>query len=37
MLVDKAGNIRYQHYSDSMQDIPENDLILSILDKMNSA
>jgi peroxiredoxin len=36
LLVDKHGNIRYQHYSDSMADIPENSLILSMLDKINS-
>jgi hypothetical protein len=35
MLVDKKGNIRYQHYGDSMRDIPENALILAMLDKMN--
>jgi peroxiredoxin Q/BCP len=35
MLVDKKGNIRYQHYSDSMTDIPENSLILAMLDKIN--
>lgn len=36
MLVDKKGNIRYQHYGDSMADIPENSLILAMLDKMNA-
>ena len=36
LLVDKKGNIRYQHYSDSMQDIPENGLILAMLDKINA-
>jgi len=35
LIVDKAGNIRYQHYSDSMKDIPENSLVLSLLDKIN--
>lgn len=35
MLVDKKGNIRYQHYGDSMRDIPENALILAMLDKIN--
>ncbi len=35
MLIDKQGQIRYQHYSSSMSDIPENNLVLSILDKMN--
>jgi len=35
MLIDKSGQIRYQHYGDSMKDIPENNLILSMLDKIN--
>ena len=36
MLIDQKGQVRYQHYSDSMSDIPENQLILGILDKINS-
>ncbi len=35
LIVDKTGNIRCQHYSDSMEDIPENELVLSLLDKIN--
>ena len=35
LLIDKKGLIRYQHYSDSMSDIPENSLVLSMLEKMN--
>lgn len=35
MVIDKAGQIRYQHYADSMRDIPSNQSILSILDKLN--
>jgi len=35
MLIDKAGQIRYQHYANSMRDIPSNQSILSILDKLN--
>jgi peroxiredoxin len=35
LLVDKEGHIRYQHYGNSMSDIPENSLILEILDKIN--
>ena len=35
MLIDKAGQIRYQHYAGSMRDIPSNQSILSILDKLN--
>jgi peroxiredoxin Q/BCP len=37
LLIDKAGLIRYQQYSYSMSDIPENSLILSLLDTMNQA
>jgi peroxiredoxin Q/BCP len=35
MLIDTKGQVRYQHYSDSMSDIPENQLILGMLDKIN--
>ena len=35
MLLDKKGQVRYQHYSSSMADIPENSLILAFLDKIN--
>ncbi len=34
MLVDKDGYIRYQHYGTSMSDIPENGLILKLLEKI---
>ena len=36
MLIDKKEQVRYQHYSDSMADIPENSLILGMLDKINA-
>jgi peroxiredoxin Q/BCP len=36
LLVDKQGQVRYQHYSASMADIPENSLILSLLDQINA-
>jgi peroxiredoxin Q/BCP len=36
LLVDKKGQIRYQHYSSSMKDIPENGLILTMLDEINA-
>lgn len=36
LLIDKQGRIRYQHYSDSMSDIPENRLVLAMLEKMNT-
>jgi len=35
MVIDKIGHIRFQHYSDSMRDIPSNQSILIILDKLN--
>jgi len=35
LVVDKKGQVRYQHYSASMADIPENSLILAILDQIN--
>lgn len=35
IIIDKKGMIRYQHYGDSMSDIPENSTILSILDELN--
>lgn len=35
LVVDKEGIIRYEHYGDSMQDIPENSIILDILDGLN--
>lgn len=35
LVVDKEGIIRYEHYGDSMQDIPENSIILGILDGLN--
>jgi peroxiredoxin Q/BCP len=35
MLIDKAGVLRYVHYGHSMQDIPENDEILKLIDTIN--
>ena len=35
MVIDKKGRIRYQHYGDSMSDIPSNEEILSLLDNLN--
>jgi peroxiredoxin Q/BCP len=35
MVIDKAGQIRFQHYADSMRDIPTNQSILDILDTLN--
>lgn len=35
VVVDKEGKIRYQHYGNSMSDIPSNEKILSLLDDLN--
>ena len=35
IVIDKEGRIRYQHYGNSMSDIPLNEDILSILDELN--
>jgi peroxiredoxin Q/BCP len=35
IVIDKEGRIRYQHYGDSMSDIPSNKDILSLLDDLN--
>ena len=34
MLIDKEGVLRYMHYGSSMKDIPENDEILRLIDKL---
>jgi peroxiredoxin len=35
IVVDREGKIRYQHYGDSMSDIPTDKEILSLLDDLN--
>jgi peroxiredoxin Q/BCP len=35
MIIDKAGQIRLQHYADSMRDIPTNQSVLKVLDTLN--
>lgn len=35
MLLDKAGSLRYQHYGDSMADIPDNKLFFFLLDSID--
>jgi peroxiredoxin Q/BCP len=35
IVIDTEGRIRYQHYGDSMSDIPSNEEILSLLDNLN--
>ncbi len=36
VLIDKAGVARYVHYGHSMSDIPENEEILDLADRMNA-
>ncbi len=35
VVVDKAGKIRYEHYGESMSDIPLNQQVLQLLDDLN--
>ena len=35
LVIDKEARIRYQHYGESMSDIPPDTEILSLLDKIN--
>lgn len=35
ILIDKAGQVAYRHYGHSMRDIPVNDALLSLLDRLN--
>jgi peroxiredoxin Q/BCP len=34
IIIDKAGIVRYAHYSNSMADIPENEEILEVIDRI---
>jgi len=35
VIIDKSGVARYVHYGKSMSDIPDNDELLALLDKIN--
>jgi peroxiredoxin len=35
MVIDKEGEVRFQHYGHAMYDIPPNNQILAILDGLN--
>ena len=35
LVVDKAGQICFQHYGESMSDIPLNQTVLGLLDQLN--
>lgn len=37
LVVDTEGFIRYEHYGDSMKDIPENSILLDLLDSLNGS
>jgi peroxiredoxin Q/BCP len=34
MIIDKAGLVRYVHYSNSMSDIPDNREVLALIDEL---
>jgi len=35
LIVDKQGIIQYAYYGDSMKDIPKNEVVFEILEKIN--
>ncbi|MBN2305136.1 MAG: redoxin domain-containing protein [Anaerolineae bacterium] len=35
VVIDKQGQVYYQHHGNSMRDIPENQRILALLDELN--
>ncbi len=37
LVVDRSGQIVYEHYGESMSDIPLNRVILGVLDELNRA
>jgi peroxiredoxin len=36
-VVDRRGSIRYIHYGYSMSDIPENEILLQVIDELNAS
>src|SRR5688500_19994112 len=36
-VVDAKGHIRYAHYGNSMSNIPANETLLDVIDKLNAA
>jgi peroxiredoxin len=36
-VIDKQGRVHYQHYGESMSDIPPNSKVLALLDELNQA
>jgi peroxiredoxin len=37
VIVDKNGQVYYQHHGNSMRDIPENETVLALLDELNDS
>jgi peroxiredoxin Q/BCP len=37
VLIDKTGTVRFVHYGHSMQDIPENEEVLALIDSLDEA
>ena len=35
IVIDRHGRVRFQHHGDSMRDIPDDDEILALLDRLN--
>lgn len=35
LVIDSNGHVAYEHFGDSMSDIPANSLVLAILDKLS--
>jgi peroxiredoxin len=35
LIIDRAGQVRYRHYAESMSDIPENREVLAALEAVN--
>ena len=36
MVIDKEGQIRFQHYAESMRDIPPNRVVFELLDELKA-
>ena len=36
VIIDKNGNIRFSHFGNSMKDTTSNEVLLSVLDEINS-
>ena len=35
IVIDRRGRVRFQHHGDSMRDIPDDEAILTLLDRLN--